>query len=296
MKASKGKAAQLASTPVGAFVSSSGGIDNVIERAEAIEAEAAMTFGSNNRTWRKTVHKPEAIAKFRELHAASSVGEVWLHNIYLSNLATDKPELLEKSVDCVVNGMVVADALGVDGVILHTGSHQGRGFEAMLGQIKDSLQEIIDQSPGDAVLALENAAGQGGVVGSDFAELGTILQAVDSPRLQVCLDTCHTFAAGYDLAGEEGVAETLKQFDGEIGLDHLAVLHANDSMMELGGHRDRHDNIGDGHIGSEGFRAMLARPELQGKAWLLEVPGIDGDGPDLENVKRLKKIRDAATK
>ena len=192
----------MVATQVGAFVSSSGGIENVIERAEAIEAEAAMTFGSNNRTWRKTVHKPESVKKFRELHAASSVGEVWLHNIYLANLATDKPELLEKSIDCVVNGMTVADSLGVDGVILHTGSHQGRGFEAMLSQIKDSLQEILAQSPGDAVLALENAAGQGGVVGSDFAELGEILKAVDSPRLQVCFDTCHGFAAGYE-AGRE---------------------------------------------------------------------------------------------
>lgn len=287
------KSSQAGAIQVGAFVSSSGGIFNAIERAEAIEAEAAMTFGSNNRTWRKTVHKPEAVAKFREMHAASSVGEVWLHNIYLANLATDKPELLEQSIDCVINGMTVADALGVEGVILHTGSHQGRGFEAMLGQVTDALQRIIAQSPGDAVLALENAAGQGGVIGSDFAELGTILQAVDSPRLEVCFDTCHAFAAGYDLAGEAGVAETLRQFDAEIGLDHLVVLHANDSMMERGEHRDRHDNIGDGHIGDAGFRAMLERPELQGKAWLLEVPGIEGDGPDLENVNRLKRIRDA---
>ena len=125
------KSSQAGAIQVGAFVSSSGGIFNVIERAEAIEAEAAMTFGSNNRTWRKTVHKPEAVAKFREMHAASSVGEVWLHNIYLANLATDKPELLEQSIDCVINGMTVADALGVEGVILHTGSHQGRGFERL---------------------------------------------------------------------------------------------------------------------------------------------------------------------
>ncbi len=277
---------------VGAFVSSAGGIFNAIERAEAIEAEAVMTFGSNNRTWRKTVHKPQAIERFREMHAASSIGEVWLHNIYLANLATDKPELLEQSIDSVINGMTVADALGADGVILHTGSHQGRGVEAMLSQITDALQRIIAESPGDAVLALEDAAGQGGVVGGDFAELGTILAAVDSPRLKVCLDTCHAFAAGYDLASEAGVAETLRQFDGEAGLDQLVVVHANDSMMGRGEHRDRHENIGDGQIGSEGFRAMLERPELQGKAWLLEVPGIDGDGPDLENVNRLKKIRD----
>ncbi|MEE8421635.1 MAG: deoxyribonuclease IV [Dehalococcoidia bacterium] len=283
-----------ADTQIGAFVSSSGGIFNAIERAEAIEAEALMTFGSNNRTWRKTQHKPEAIEQFREAHAASSVGEVWLHNIFLSNLATDDPALLERSTDCVVNGLTVADAIGADGVILHTGSHQGRGFESMLGQVAKALTSIIEDSPGEAVLALENAAGQGGVIGSQFSELGAILKAVASPRLEVCLDTCHAFAAGYNLADEQAIAEVLDEFDREIGLDRLVVIHANDSMMELGGHRDRHENIGDGHIGTDGFEVMMAQPALQGRAWLLEVPGIDGDGPDLENVKRLKKIRDAA--
>ncbi|MDP6604660.1 MAG: deoxyribonuclease IV [Dehalococcoidia bacterium] len=281
-------------TQIGAFVSSSGGIFNAIERAEAIEAEALMTFGSNNRTWRKTQHKPEVIERFREAHAASTVGEVWLHNIYLANLATDDPALLERSTDCVVNGLTVADAIAADGVILHTGSHQGRGFETMFEQVVKALTGILDDSPGDAVLALENAAGQGGVIGSQFSELGAILKAVDSPRLQVCLDTCHAFAAGYDLADKQAIEEVLDEFDREIGLDHLAVLHANDSMMELGGRRDRHDNIGDGHIGTDGFHVMMEQPALRGRAWLLEVPGIDGDGPDLENVNRLKKIRDAS--
>jgi deoxyribonuclease-4 len=279
-------------TQIGAFVSSSGGIFNAIERAEEIEAEAVMTFGSNNRTWKKTVHKPEAVEKFREQHAASSIGEVWLHNIYLANLATDKPDLLEKSIDCVINGLTVADALGANGVILHTGSHQGRGFDVMLSQVAESLTRIIDESPGDAVLALENAAGQGGVIGSSFVELGTILKTVASPRLEICLDTCHAFAAGYDLSDAKALDAVLTEFDDEIGLDHLVVLHANDSMMELGEHRDRHDNIGDGEIGTDGFKVMMEQPALQGRAWLLEVPGIEGDGPDLENVNRLKQIRD----
>ncbi len=278
-------------TQIGAFVSSSGGIFNAIERAEAIEAEAVMTFGSNNRTWKKTVHKPDAVQKFREQHEASSIGEVWLHNIYLANLATDKPDLLEKSIDCVINGLTVADALGANGVIRHTGSHQGRGFEAMLSQVAESLTRIIDESPGDSMLALENAAGQGGVIGSSFTELGTILKTVASPRLEVCLDTCHAFAAGYDISDAKAIDAVLTEFDDEIGLDHLVVLHANDSMMELGEHRDRHDNIGDGHIGTDGFTVMMEQPALQGRAWLLEVPGIEGDGPDLENVDRLKRIR-----
>ena len=126
--------------------------------------------------------------------------------------------------------------------------------------------------------------------------------AADSPRLQVCLDTCHTFAAGYELRTPEGVEATMRAFDDAIGVEHLAVVHANDSKTPLGGLRDRHDNIGDGHIGADGFRAILGHPAFAGKAFLLEVPGLPteakpkGDGPDVENINRLKAIRDEVTK
>ena len=277
---------------VGAHVSSSGGIFNAIANAEEIEAEAFQIFPSNNRTWRKTNHKPEAIAKFKQLREASAIGEVWFHNIYLPNLATDDAEQLEKSVDSVVNALTVADAVDAEGVVMHTGSHRGRGLDAVLDQVVDTLSRILEESPGDAVLALENAAGQGGVIGGTFAELGAILNAVGSPRLHVCFDTCHAFAAGYNIADREAMKAVVREFDGEIGLDHLVVVHANDSKMELGGNRDRHENIGDGHIGADGLRVAMAEPAFQGRTWLLEVPGIDGDGPDLENVRRLKRIRD----
>ena len=281
----------MAAVQVGAHVSSSGGIFTAIGRAEAIEAEAVQIFPSAPQTWRQTNHKPEAIAKFRELREASSVDEVWLHNIYLANLATEKPEQLEKSIGSVVHALLVAHDIGAQGVVLHTGSHGGRGLEAVLEQVTAALQRILAEAPGGPALALENSAGQGGVIGGSFAELGAILKAAGSPRLRVCLDTCHAFAAGYDVATPEGLRATVREFDGEIGLDRLAVLHANDSKMELGGHRDRHENIGDGHIGREGFRVLMAEPALGGKAWLLEVPGIEDDGPDLENVNRLKQIR-----
>ena len=114
-----------------------------------------------------------------------------------------------------------------------------------------------------------------------------------SPRLRVCLDTCHTFAAGYDIATPEGMKQTIAEFDAEIGIEKLAVVHANDSKLELGSERDRHENIGDGHIGYEGFRTILAEPAFAGRSFLLEVPGIEGDGPDGENIRRLKRIRDA---
>ncbi len=148
------------------------------------------------------------------------------------------------------------------------------------------------------MLALENAAGQGGTIGTEFEELGRLIKGVGSDRLQVCLDTCHAFAAGYDLRNAEAVEATMQQFDDAIGLDRLAVVHANDCKVELGDQRDRHENLGDGHIGEAGWRALAASEAFEGKALILEVPGIPdeetgkGDGPDLENVNRLKTYRD----
>ena len=289
----------MANIVIGAHVSSSGGIFKAIERGEAIEAEAIQIFPSAPQMWRQTNHKPEAIAKFRELHAESAIGPVWLHNIYLANLAADTPEHLEKSIGAVLHALTVADAIGADGVVLHTGSHKGAGMDAVVDQVSETLTLILDEAPGNAILALENTAGQGGAIGKDFAELGMLLKRVDSPRLQVCLDTCHTLAGGYDITNHAGVNATMSEFDGEIGLDKLAVLHANDSKTKLGGRRDRHENIGEGFVGIAGFEAMLAHPAFDGKVLLLEVPGVPGedgakaDGPDLENVNRLKRIRDA---
>lgn len=284
----------MSQQPIGAHVSSSGGIWTAVERGAAIEAEAIQIFGSAPQTWRKTKHTPEAFERFREARAASGLRAVWLHCPYLPNLAVEDDEMWEKSIDCVVNALTVADGAGADGVVLHTGSHRGRGMDEVLPRVAAALERICEAAPGTALLALENAAGQGGTIGKSFAELGSILRAVDAPRMAVCVDTCHAFAAGYDLRSTDGMASMLAEIDAEVGLDRLAVIHANDSKTELGSTRDRHENICDGHIGAEGFRVILATPELQRLPLLLEVPGFDGKGPDLENVRRLKQLREEA--
>jgi deoxyribonuclease-4 len=226
---------------------------------------------------------------------------VWIHNIYLANLAAEDPEHLEKSVGSVVNALTVGSDIGASGVVLHTGSHKGLGMvPEIVDRVAAQIERILEATPDDIVLALENMAGQGGTIGKDFSDLAILLDRVRSPRLQVCLDTCHAFAAGYDIRTHEGIELAMSEFDDIIGLDKLAVIHANDSKTPLGGLRDRHENIGDGHIGTDGFEVICSHPAFAGKAFLLEVPGLPteakpkGDGPDLENVQRLKAIRDAA--
>jgi len=289
---------------IGGHISASGGLYKAIERGIERNMEAVQFFVSAPQMWRATKHSEEDLARFRDARAASPIREVWIHNIYLANLASntsESTEQLEKSIGSVVNALRIAEAIEAQGVVLHTGSHQGRGMDAVIDQVVASLKRILDEAPGNATLALETMAGQGGAIGTRFEDIGALIRAVGSPRLQSCLDTAHTFAAGYEIHTAEGLELAMQEFDQHIGLDLLACIHANDSKIPLGGLRDRHENIGDGHIGADGFRVMAAHPAWQDKAWLLEVPGIPteqfpkGDGPDVENVTRLAAIRDAAT-
>ena len=279
---------------IGAHCSASGGLWKAAERGIAIEAEAVQLFGSSPRAWRQTQHKPEAFERFRAMSAEAGLAPAWLHGTYLVNLAADNEQQYERSIDAVIYALTVAHEAGAAGVVLHTGSHRSAGLDAVLPRVLTAIERILDGAAGGATLALETSAGQGGTIGS-FADLGLILGAVRSPRLQVCVDTCHVFAAGHELRTPEGVTEMVELFDEEIGLECLAVVHANDSKGELGGNLDRHENIGDGAIGYDGFRAVLGAMAFAGKTFLLEVPGIEQDGPDLENVRRLKAIRDEVT-
>lgn len=285
---------------VGGHVSASGGLYRAVERARALEMEAIQIFCSAPQTWRATKHTDDDVARFRDAYAASGLGQVWIHNIYLANLASENPEQVEKSIASVVNALRIAERIGANGVVLHTGSHRGLGIEAVGEQVVGALERILDEAPGEALLALETMAGQGGAIGTRFEELGALIGVIASPRLVTCLDTAHSFAAGHALHTPDGLDRMLEEFDAAIGLDLLAVVHANDSRVALGGMRDRHENIGDGYIGNAGFAALCAHPALQDRAFMLEVPGIateahpKGDGPDLENVRRLKAIRDAA--
>ena len=275
---------------LGAHVSASGGVSKSIDRALDIGAEAIQIFASSPRAWKFNHPKPEEVERFRKKSEESGIGPCYIHGSYLVNIGGSEDQL-QKSIDCLVNNMSAAGEIGAEGVIFHGGSHKGKGFDAVLNQAANCLTQVLEKSPDNVWLCLENSAGMGAHIGSSFREIGRILRVVDHPNLKVCLDTEHCFAAGYNLAVPEELDKVIAEFDSEIGLDKLVAVHANDAKVELGSGVDRHENIGEGYIGISGFESILGNTAFKNVPFFLEVPGFDGNGPDKENLDRLKTIR-----
>ena len=281
---------------IGAHVSAAGGVDKAIDRAVEIGAETIQVFAGPPQVWRRKRYQPPEIRTYQARVAETGIAPTFLHGVYLVNLATSNPEFLAKSYEALVHEMTACHDLGAAGVIFHIGSHKGSGYESCFRQVVEYVAKIIEATPEDANLVLENSAGMGGTIGSKFAELGQIIREVGSPRVQVCLDTQHAFASGYDLKTRPGTDAAMAEFEREIGLDRLVAVHANDSKCALGGALDRHENIGQGHIGRDGFENMMAHAAFADVPFLLEVPGADNQGPDKANVDELKAIRATALK
>ena len=276
---------------IGAHVSTLGGISKAVPRGQEIGCEAIQIFGSSPQTWAFKPVPEEQIELFKEGLADTGMGPVFLHAIYLINLGTASKENLKKAIDSLILYMNLAADIGAAGVIVHPGSHGGKGFEKVLPQVVEAIKIVLDASPDESVLAVENMAGMGRHIGARFDELGDILKAVGSPRLKICLDTQHSLAAGYDLTCPEGIHAMLGELDAGPGCANVAAVHANDSKRACGSGVDRHDNIGDGLIGEAGFAAIMGNPVFANVPFLLEVPGFEGKGPDQRNVDTLKKIR-----
>jgi deoxyribonuclease-4 len=261
---------------IGAHVSTAGGISKAVARGVEIGCETIQIFGSSPQSW---VFKPAPgaeIEAFRQATAEASLGPVYFHAIYLINLGTPNQANLDKGIQSLISYMSLAADLGVAGVVFHPGSHQGVGYEGVFPQTVAAIQRVLAHSPAGPCLALENMAGMGQHIGAKFDELGGILKAVSSPRLRVCLDTQHCFAAGYDMTTRDGIEAMIAEFDQAIGLGNLVAVHAN---------------IGEGFIGEAGFEAIMAHPAFRDVPFFLEVPGFEGGGPDRQNVEILKQIR-----
>ena len=276
---------------IGAHVSSSESADLAIDRALNIGAEAVQMFVSPPQGWAFKPIDEKVAADFKAKAREHDIGPNVFHGIYLVSLGSDDAALVSRGKGSLIKYMNAAQELGAMGVIFHLGSHKGRGFEAVLEQVAQGIRDVLDQSPEDVLLILENSAGMGNHVGSKFSELGAMMREVDDPRVQVCLDTQHSFAAGYDLTTPEGVASAMDEFDREIGLQHLVAVHCNDSKPPFGGAVDRHENIGEGQMGLAAFDAILSHPAFRDVPFYLEVPGYENKGPDVRNVETMKEIR-----
>ncbi len=276
---------------LGAHVSTAGGLGKAIDRGVEIGCETIQIFGSPPQGWAFKPVAEDQTKAFREKAQEADIGPVFFHAIYLINLGTPNPANLEKGIESLVNYMKLSSEVGASGVIFHPGSHKGAGFQGILGQTVASIQRVLESSPEGPWLTLENMAGMGQHIGASFQELATIIKTVDSPRVKVCLDTQHCFAAGHDVSDKEGVEKMIAEFDETIGLDRLVAIHANDSKPPLGAGLDRHENIGEGHIGIQGFEAILSHPAFSDLPFFLEVPGFEGGGPDKANLDILKDVR-----
>lgn len=274
---------------VGGHVSSSGGIINAVKNTLDIGGNAMQIFAGSPRMWKRSLYKENIAREFREAVSKHDLNPVYIHALYLTNLASDKEELVDKSRTALITDMKNSAAIASSGVVLHIGSHQGRGWEAVREQVITEIKSVLAETPQESILLLENSAGQKGKIGS-LPELGEILSAVDSPRLGICLDTAHAFEAGYNFASQEGREIFIKDIDKNIPIDKLTLLHLNDSKTPLGSGRDNHQNIGDGYIGSEGLGELINHKRLAQLPLILEVPGLEKKGPDRENIKRVKSL------
>jgi deoxyribonuclease-4 len=276
---------------VGAHVSTAGGLVKAHERGVEMGCEAIQIFNQSPRMWRPTQYKQPDIAGFRERMADGPIDAVVIHAVYLINVASDRPDVLSKSVASLGHALQVGDAIGAHGVVFHPGSRKAGELEPAMKLIGKAIREVLAESEKTPLL-LEDTAGAGGTIGRTFDELAELIElGGGSKRVGVCLDCAHLLASGYDVRTAPGLTEVLDEFDSAIGMDRLQCIHVNDSQAPLGSNRDRHANLPDGELGTRGLSAFLSEPRFEKLPAFLEVPGTDGSGPNAEQVAIAKKLR-----
>jgi len=277
---------------IGAHVSPAGGPANAVQRGVERGCHSIQIFNQNPRAWKPRVYSDEEVADFHEAMKASEVDAVLIHAVYLLNCASEDEEIRDKSLTALTAALQAGDALGAVGVVLHPGSALKGTVEPAIERAAETIAEALKESE-NCALHLEDTAGAGGTLGRSFEELASLIeQAGGGKRLAVCLDSCHLYASGYDIATAEGLGAVIDEFDSIVGLDRLASLHFNDSATPLGSNVDRHAPPGEGHLGREGCAAFLSEPRFEGMPVILEGPGIDGKGIVPEDIALAHQMRD----
>ncbi|HZD11976.1 MAG TPA: deoxyribonuclease IV, partial [Candidatus Binatus sp.] len=285
-----GKQVGFLGLKVGMHVSIAGTIDLAVDRAVKSHCDTFQVFTRNPRGWRVAPLEPEEIESFKTKQREAKIGPVISHMPYLPNLSSPKDDFYEKSVEALTGEVDRCTILGIQYIVIHLGSHLGLGREAGLARLVAALNLATPRIKGNLKILLENTAGQTNSMGSKFEELKEIIKLADHPRrLGVCLDSCHLYAAGYDLHTLNSVNKTFRSFDDVVGLERLKVVHLNDSKNGLGSGLDRHEHIGMGYIGEEGFRAILRHPAVRELPLILETP-IDERRDDQGNLEMVRKL------
>jgi deoxyribonuclease IV len=275
---------------VGAHVSPAGGLYRSVERGTALGARAIQIFNQSPRAWRPTPFGEEDFARFREALAASEIGAVMIHAVYLLNCASEDAEIRAKTISSLSHSLRVGDAIGAHCVVVHPGSAKTGDPRVAIERAGEVFAAALADSDRCA-LHLENTAGAGGTLGRSFAELAALVEAAGGgPRVAVCLDSCHLLASGYDIRTASGLRAVLDDCDGALGPGAVASLHLNDSQTPLGSNRDRHANIGEGELGIDGARAFVNEARFAALPCVLETPGPDRSGPSAEEVALVQSL------
>ena len=276
---------------IGAHVSISGSIANAITNASERECSAFQVFTSNPRGWHAKDLTDDDITTYKNNLSQSNIDRfaTVAHMPYLPNLSSPEMSVYEKSIHTMIREVERCDKIGIPYLVTHLGSHKGTGEDKGIQRLVDALTEVAKTNR-DVTILLENTAGQKNSVGSDFTQLAEIFFGLKpASRFGICIDTCHAFAAGYDLRNEKNVKDVFEKFDSEIGLKHIKIIHLNDSKGELGCHLDRHEHIGLGHIGEDGLGQVVKLANKNKIPIILETP-IDERRTDFENIRKAKDL------
>jgi deoxyribonuclease-4 len=277
---------------LGAHCSTAGGLPTAAAEAKDLRCEAIQVFLKSNRQWAMRDLAEGEVEGFRAGLAAAGVRRVVAHGTYLVNLASAEPKTRKASRACFLAEAVRAGEAGIESLVFHPGAHLGAGEEEGFRRVAEALLATLAATRGSPVLLLlENAAGQGTTLGTRFEDLARMMElAGDDPRLGICLDTCHAFAAGHDLSTDAGYDAVMADVDRSVGLRRLRAVHLNDSVLGLGSRRDRHANLGEGVLGKVAFRRLVNDPRLAEVPMVLETPGgTEGYRRDLRILRRLRR-------
>lgn len=276
---------------IGAHVSTAGGLENAITRGSELGCSSIQIFNQSPRAWKPTEYGEEDFEAFRAALAESDVEEVIIHAVYLINCATPEPELRSKSLASLTHALRIGDEIGAAGVVLHPGARK----DAELGPAMERAGSVIAEAIADTErcpVLIEQMAGHKGILGSDFDEIAALTEAAGAgDRVGLCLDSCHLFAAGYDIRTAETIDDMLVEIERKLGLGRLGALHVNDSMTEFDSRRDRHADLGKGEIGEEGLALFLSEPRFEGLPATLETPGTDRKGASAADVSFARELR-----